>query len=409
MSYENVRTEMDGELLIVTLHRPEKRNAMTHQMRVDLLDCARRAEADDAVKAIVFTGHGEESFCAGANIPELEQRTLVTEMGPSATLRKELPTAIERLGKPSIAAINGYCFGAGLEFAMGCTIRIASENALLGLPEINFGQIPGSGGTQRLYRFVGLGWAMQMILTGQRVEAGTAREIGLVTEVLPPAELMLSRQGAGAPARSASPDGLRRRARRRPALHGNGASGGHRLRAQALRHLHGDRGQPRGPESLRRKARAPVQGPLIPGSRMKPSLLEPGKNRGLSRRRLLDARDDGGALRRLMRGIFRTRSPAVIRRRRSPGGNWTNAPDRIAANLIARGIERDARALVQMPSSNREIVLRIALKKAGIIGCYAPMQWRSKELGYAHAKNSRLASSSPRPNRVPRRAGRLAG
>ena len=112
-------------------------------------------------------------------------------MGPSATLRKELPTAIERLGKPSVAAINGYCFGAGLEFAMGCTIRIASENAQLALPEINLGQIPGSGGTQRLYRFVGLGWAMQMVLTGQRVDAETAREIGLVTEVMPQADLML--------------------------------------------------------------------------------------------------------------------------------------------------------------------------------------------------------------------------
>ena len=191
MNYENIRTEMDGELLIVTLHWPERRNAMTHQMRIDLLDCARRAETDDAVKAIVFTGHGDKAFCAGANIPELEQRTLVSEMGPSATLRKELPTAIERLGKPSVAAINGYCFGAGLEFAMGCTVRIASENAQLALPEINLGQIPGSGGTQRLYRFVGLGWAMQMVLTGQRVGAQTAKEIGLVTEVLPLADLML--------------------------------------------------------------------------------------------------------------------------------------------------------------------------------------------------------------------------
>ena len=190
MNYENIRTEMDGELLIVTLHWPERRNAMTHQMRVDLLDCARRAETDDSVKAIVFTGHGDKSFCAGANIPELEQRTLVSEMGPSATLRKELPTAIERLGKPSVAAINGYCFGAGLEFAMGCTIRIASENAQLALPEINLGQIPGSGGTQRLYRFVGLGWAMQMVLTGQRVGAQTAKEIGLVTEVMPLADLL---------------------------------------------------------------------------------------------------------------------------------------------------------------------------------------------------------------------------
>ncbi len=111
-------------------------------------------------------------------------------MAPGATRKKNRPPAWERLGKPTVAAINGYCFGAGLEFAMGCTIRIASENARLGQPEINLGQIPGSGGTQRLYRFVGLGWAMQMILTGQRIDAGTAREIGLVTEVMPLADLM---------------------------------------------------------------------------------------------------------------------------------------------------------------------------------------------------------------------------
>ena len=175
MEYGNVLTETDGDLLIVTLHWPERHNALSHGMRVDLLDCVRRAETDAAVKAIVITGHGDKSFSAGANIPELEQRTPVSEMGPPATLRKDLPTAIERLGKPTVAAINGYCLGAGLELAMGCTIRIASENALLGQPEIALGQIPGSGGTQRLYRFVGLGWAMQMVLTGQRIDARTAR------------------------------------------------------------------------------------------------------------------------------------------------------------------------------------------------------------------------------------------
>jgi enoyl-CoA hydratase len=190
MEYENVRTEMDGDLLIVTLHWPERLNAMNHQMRVDLLDCMRQAEDDDAIRAIVITGDGDKAFCAGANIPELEQRTLVSEMGPSATLRKDLPTVIERLGKPTVAAINGYCFGAGLELAIGCTVRIASDNARMAQPEITLGQIPGSGGTQRLYRFVGLGWAMQMILTGQRIDAEMAASIGLVTEVMALAELM---------------------------------------------------------------------------------------------------------------------------------------------------------------------------------------------------------------------------
>ena len=189
-AYENILTEREDDLLLVTLHRPGKHNAMTHQMRIDLLDCARKAETDDTVRAIVFTGHGDLSFCAGANIPELSQRTLPSEMGPEATLRKDLPTTIERLGKPTVAAINGYCFGAGLEFTLGCTARIASDTAKIGQPEITLGQIPGSGGTQRLYRFVGLGWAMQLVLTGEPVDAKTAQTIGLVTEVIPQTELL---------------------------------------------------------------------------------------------------------------------------------------------------------------------------------------------------------------------------
>jgi len=190
MAYENIRTEMDGDVLVVTLHRPEKLNAMTHQMRIDLLDCVRRAEDDDAVRAIVFTGHGDKAFCAGANIPELAERTVASEMGNAATLRKELPTTVERLAKPTVAAINGHCYGAGLEFSLGCTIRIASENALMGQPEIKLGQIPGSGGTQRLHRFVGLAWAMQLVLTGEAVDAETARSIGLVTEVTTQTEVL---------------------------------------------------------------------------------------------------------------------------------------------------------------------------------------------------------------------------
>jgi len=205
MVYENILTEMNGDVLVVTLHRPEKLNAMTHQMRVDLLDCVRRAENDEATRAIVFTGYGDKAFCAGANIPELKERTMASEMGNAATLRKELPTTVERLGKPTVAAINGHCYGAGLEFSLGCTIRIASGNALMGQPEIKLGQIPGSGGTQRLHRFVNLGWAMQLILTGEAVDAETARSIGLVTEVtsqqnVVPRALELARMlGARAP------------------------------------------------------------------------------------------------------------------------------------------------------------------------------------------------------------------
>ncbi len=190
MDYRNLVTDMKDQVLIVRLTWPEKRNAMSHQMRVDLMDCVLRAEDDEAVKAIIFTGDGDKSFCAGANIPELSGRTLASEIGSAATLRKELPTTIERLAKPTVAAINGYCFGAGLELALGCTVRIASDNASLGQPEITLGQIPGSGGTQRLYRFIGLGWAMQMVLTGEPVDTETALRIGLVTEVRPQEKLL---------------------------------------------------------------------------------------------------------------------------------------------------------------------------------------------------------------------------
>ena len=190
LAYENVEIEIKDNVLVVSLKRPEKLNAISHQMRVDLLNCVRDAAANDKLRAIVITGDGKKAFSAGADIPELRTRTLVSEMGPEADLRKELPTVIERLNKPTIAAINGYCFGAGMEIALGCTVRIASTNAELAQPEITLGQIPGSGGTQRLARFVGMGWAMQMILSGEPVNAQTASRIGLVTEVLAPDELV---------------------------------------------------------------------------------------------------------------------------------------------------------------------------------------------------------------------------
>ena len=190
VAYENIETEIKDEILVASMKRPEKLNAISHQMRADLLDCVRGASSDDKVRAIVITGDGQKAFSAGADIQELRKRTLATEMGPEADLRKELPTVIERLNKPTIAAINGYCFGAGMEIALGCTVRIAGTNAKLAQPEIRLGQIPGSGGTQRLARFVGMGWAMQMILSGEPVDAQTAAKIGLVTEVLEQDKLM---------------------------------------------------------------------------------------------------------------------------------------------------------------------------------------------------------------------------
>lgn len=189
MEYENITTALDKNILVVKLDWPERLNALSLRMRADLLDCMRAAQSNTEVRAIVLTGAGEKAFSAGTSIPELEKRTLVSEMGTEADLRKILPTEIERLAKPTVAAINGYCLGGGLELALGCTIRIASEDAKLGLPEITLGQIPGSGGTQRLYRYVGLGWALQIILTGELIDARTAQSIGLVTQIFPKDEL----------------------------------------------------------------------------------------------------------------------------------------------------------------------------------------------------------------------------
>ena len=189
-TYEHLKLERDGELLVIWIDWPERKNALSLQMRADLLQCVLDAEQEPSIRALVITGRGNEAFSAGTNIPELQQRTLVSELGKSSDLRKTLPTTLERLSKPSVAAINGYCLGGGMELTLGCTVRIASESARLGLPEIKFGQIPGSGGTQRLSRFVGMGWAMQMILTGAPIAASQALQIGLVTEVLPQEGLM---------------------------------------------------------------------------------------------------------------------------------------------------------------------------------------------------------------------------
>lgn len=188
--YTDLTVSQEEEILLVTLNRPDRLNAMRNHLRRELLNCLLQAEADPSVRAIVVTGAGDRAFSAGAEIQELQERTLHSELSRPAELRRELPRVAESLSKPVIAAINGFCLGAGLEFAMACTIRIASENAKLGLPEINLGVIPGSGGSQRLPRLVGLGWAMQMAVTGEPVSAETAARIGLVTEVVPQTQLL---------------------------------------------------------------------------------------------------------------------------------------------------------------------------------------------------------------------------
>ena len=185
-----VTFEVRDGIGVLALNRPEKMNALTPEMREMLVAHLERAESSDDVACVVLRAEGERAFSAGADLGELKTRTWSTEMSPRARLRRRLPATIEEMGKPVIAAVHGYVLGAGLELAMACPIRIAAENATFGLPELRHGVIPGSGGTQRLPRLVGLAWSMDLILTGRSIDAATALQIGLVSRVVPGEKLL---------------------------------------------------------------------------------------------------------------------------------------------------------------------------------------------------------------------------
>ena len=154
------------------------------------LDCVFEGIAGDAdVSAVILTGAGEKAFAAGADISEINRKDALTGVAMAVNGQRVL-RRLETLGKPSIAAVNGFALGGGCEIAMACTIRIASEKAKFGQPEVNLGVIPGYAGTQRLCRIVGRGVAMELILTGRIIDAAEALRIGLVTQVVPPADLL---------------------------------------------------------------------------------------------------------------------------------------------------------------------------------------------------------------------------
>jgi enoyl-CoA hydratase len=189
MTFETLLSDRDGPSAIVTINRPKVLNALNSQTIEDLRRCMLALQADEEVRVIVLTGAGEKSFVAGADINELAVQTPTG--GREHALRgQHVFDVIENLGKPVIAAINGYALGGGCELAMACTLRIAADTAKLGQPEINLGLIPGYAGTQRLSRLVGTGRAMEMILTGAPIAADEAQRIGLVNRVVPAAELM---------------------------------------------------------------------------------------------------------------------------------------------------------------------------------------------------------------------------
>ena len=190
MAYQEIIYEKEGGLAIITFNRPEVRNALNYLAIDEALEAASDADADDSVRVLILTGAGDKAFVAGADIEELRARNTLTELGKRSAQRRVLANLLETMSKPTIAAINGFALGTGLELALACTIRIASENARFGQPEINLGIMPGNGGTQRLPRLVGEGRAMEMILTGDLIDAQEACRIGLVNRVVPQAELM---------------------------------------------------------------------------------------------------------------------------------------------------------------------------------------------------------------------------
>jgi len=188
--YQEIIYEKENTLAIITFNRPDVRNALNYLAIDEALEAAGDADADGRVRVLILTGAGDKAFVAGADIEELRERNTLTELGRRSAQRRVLANLLETMSKPTIAAINGFAVGTGLELAMACTIRIASENAKFGQPEINLGIMPGNGGTQRLPRLVGEGRAMEIILTGELIDAQEAYRIGLVNRVVPQAELM---------------------------------------------------------------------------------------------------------------------------------------------------------------------------------------------------------------------------
>lgn len=189
MELRNLNLETRDGVAVVTVNRPQKLNAMNYETMEELDRMFSHLGADESVRAVIVTGAGEKAFIAGADIQELARETPTT--GHATALRgQSIFRRIETLGKPVIAAINGFALGGGLELALSCHLRVAVEGAKLGLPEVTLGAIPGYGGTQRLSRLVGRGRACEMILTGDPVDAAEAFRIGLVNRVVPRESLL---------------------------------------------------------------------------------------------------------------------------------------------------------------------------------------------------------------------------
>ncbi len=189
MSYQNLLVEKKDNVAVVTINRPDKLNALNSETMSELKKVFSELKTDDETYVVIITGSGEKAFVAGADISELNKLDVISGKA-FAENGQDIFNLIENLDKPVIAAVNGFALGGGCELALACHIRVASENAKFGQPEVNLGIIPGYGGTQRLARLINSGRAMEYILTGDMIDAAEALRIGLVNKVYPQSELM---------------------------------------------------------------------------------------------------------------------------------------------------------------------------------------------------------------------------
>jgi len=185
----NLLMEVENEVAVVTINRPKSLNALNSETLSELDQCFSEIETRKDIKVVILTGAGEKSFVAGADISEMVNRT-AAEGYAMSQLACQTFNRLENMPQVSIAAVNGFALGGGCEIAMACDIRVASENAKFGQPEVNLGTIPGFGGTQRLPRLVGKGRAKELIFTGDMIDAQEAYRIGLANKVVPQAELL---------------------------------------------------------------------------------------------------------------------------------------------------------------------------------------------------------------------------
>jgi enoyl-CoA hydratase len=195
MNYENLLVAIENKIALVTLNRPAKLNALNKNTLGELHAAFTDLENNEAVQVIILTGSGEKAFVAGADIAEFADFSAAQGTQLAAEGHQKVFDHIENMKKPVIAAVNGFALGGGLELAMACHFRVASDNAKMGLPEVTLGLIPGYGGTQRLPQLVGKGRAMEMILTATMITATEAKEYGLINHVVPQTELIEFCQG----------------------------------------------------------------------------------------------------------------------------------------------------------------------------------------------------------------------